>query len=209
MSGLCIFINRISGQLKHKLMKNMLKRVRSTAGVTLAELLAAMLILGLVSSGMTVGVRFAVDKYNQIMRDTEAEVLYSTLSTVISNELRYTTRADDEDGDGYVDTFFSHSFASKSEYARFSVCDDDGNIMTDDGAYGQICIGQSTPKRILAAAAYNRNLRARVQSVKYNSTDRIFTVTLSIANGQEEMFTQSFDVISLNIDKKDTASTEP
>ena len=69
----------------------MKRKCRSKRGFTLTELLAAVAILGLLSAAVATGVPVAVRAYRQVTTSAEAGVLCSTLSTALSDELRFAT----------------------------------------------------------------------------------------------------------------------
>lgn len=66
-----------------------MNKLRDRRGFTLTELLCAVLIVLLVSALLTVGVRFAGRTYNSSMQLSEAQELCSTLTSVISDKLRF------------------------------------------------------------------------------------------------------------------------
>ncbi|MBR2008586.1 MAG: prepilin-type N-terminal cleavage/methylation domain-containing protein, partial [Peptococcaceae bacterium] len=55
------------------------KKLHSKRGMTLVELLSALIILSLVTGGMAAAVSLGSQQYQKSMRDAEAMVLYSTL----------------------------------------------------------------------------------------------------------------------------------
>ena len=59
------------------------------AGMTLMELLCALAVVLLVSAGMVLGVSLAVRSYERSVTNSEAQVLCSTLQTIVNVELRY------------------------------------------------------------------------------------------------------------------------
>ena len=76
-----------------------MNKLRDRRGFTLTELLCAVLIVLLVSALLTVGVRFAGRTYNSSMQLSEAQELCSTLTSVISDKLRFCgTVTQDENG---------------------------------------------------------------------------------------------------------------
>lgn len=66
-----------------------MNKLRDRRGFTLTELLCAVLIVLLVSALLTVGVRFAGRTYNSSMQLSEAQELCSSLTSVISDKLRF------------------------------------------------------------------------------------------------------------------------
>ena len=66
-----------------------MSRLKSSRGMTFMELLCAVLILMMSTALVLVGVNLALTTYRANMEASEAQVLYSTLTTVISDKLRY------------------------------------------------------------------------------------------------------------------------
>lgn len=68
----------------------LINKLKSTAGMSIAEVLIATLILLLVASGMTAGVSLANRQFRRSMQNSEAHELYASLESILTNELRYT-----------------------------------------------------------------------------------------------------------------------
>ena len=66
-----------------------MKKLRSQSGMTLTEMLCALVVLMLISSLLAVGVRFAVQTNRTSMADSQAQMLCSTVTTAIADKLRY------------------------------------------------------------------------------------------------------------------------
>lgn len=58
-------------------------------GFTLVEMLCTIVIILLISALVVTGVQLGVRSYHRSVSDSEAQVLCSTLTTAISDELRY------------------------------------------------------------------------------------------------------------------------
>lgn len=168
--------------------------------MTVFELLCAVLILLLVSSGMASAVSLGVRQYQKSIRDSESKVLYSTLMTVLSNELAYTTdiRVDavDVSGKGNVLQFQSQNYVIEGNLST---------LMTDesgDNGYGQILLGNSKDTsesmRVLGKAAYANGLLAKVTSITYDNSNCCFSVYLSIGYQGTECYGGEFQVQNVN-----------
>ena len=66
-----------------------MSKLRDQRGMTLTELLCTIIVMLMVSALMAVGVGFSVRTYRSSMQRSEAQVLASTLTTAISDKLRY------------------------------------------------------------------------------------------------------------------------
>ena len=79
-----------------------MKKLRSQSGMTLTEMLCALVVLMLISSLLAVGVRFAVQTYRTSMADSQAQMLCSTVTTAIADKLRYCSGVTSEDGKVFI-----------------------------------------------------------------------------------------------------------
>ena len=70
----------------------MIKKLKSKSGFTFTELLAAVTILALILTAIAASVPAAVRSYREITAAAEAQVLCSTISTAVADELRYGER---------------------------------------------------------------------------------------------------------------------
>ncbi|MGN0169639.1 MAG: prepilin-type N-terminal cleavage/methylation domain-containing protein [Lachnospiraceae bacterium] len=183
-----------------KFQNNMWKKIRSNSGMSLLEMLCAVMILLLVSGGMTTAVSLAARQYQISMRGSEAQVLCSTLKTVIANELAYTTdiRVDtlNESGEGNVKMFQSQNYVIKGNLST---------LMTDESGingYGQILLGNSADTgesmNILGKASYSNGLLAKISSVTYSNRTCCFTLHISIGYDGTEYYGEDFQVLNVN-----------
>ena len=183
-------------------MSKIRKRLKSRAGMTLVELLCAVLILMLVSESLTLGTRFAKEQYLESMRTSQSVELYNTVQTILSNELRYTT---DVQMDGKnVSKFYSVTYAIQSDLTKLMTLDEQGQ---ETSGYGYLALGNTNSRtgkleynRILSNAAYTNGLRVKVDAFTYNLITKYFTVTLSIqADENDYISNRSFQVKALNL----------
>lgn len=164
-----------------------MNKLRDRRGFTLTELLCAVLIVLLVSALLTVGVRFAGRTYNSSMQLSEAQELCSTLTSVISDKLRFCGTVT-PGADGSLDHIFIQDLGSvEGEGAAFQV-----------DADGQLTLGST---KLLSSAAYPRGLRVRDVSLRYD-TSGIFTVTLQVGTVDSTLAETSFEVRRLNHTRK-------
>lgn len=152
--------------------------------MSLVELLSAVLVMLLVTSLLVLGVRIGTKAYVKSVSMSEAQILCATLTTLITDELRYagTIQAD---ADGRVG-FFSQNFGG-ADGAGVSYFAADEN--------GQITLG-GTP--ILSKRAYPYGLQAAI-TLSYAKPENRFTAILTVcgADGGELARTE-FEVEPLN-----------
>lgn len=86
-----------------KFLNNMKKcklfsKLHSGSGITMVETLAAVAILSLLAMMLSTGLFMAQDSYRQMTAEAETQLLLSTVSNIVSNELRYARDVDEENG---------------------------------------------------------------------------------------------------------------
>ena len=137
----------------------------------------------LVTSLLVLGVRIGTKAYVKSVSMSEAQILCATLTTLITDELRYagTIQAD---ADGRVG-FFSQNFGGADGTVSYFAADENG----------QITLG-GTP--ILSKRAYPYGLQAAVK-LSYAQPENRFTAILTVcgADGGELARTE-FEVEPLN-----------
>ncbi len=143
------------------------------SGFTLTEMLCTVLLVGLMSVGLVRGVTLASKQYNRSVRYSSSYQLFTTLQTLISNELKYTNKITVNGNE--VDEFYSVTYALENNLTRLYILDSDGNIT--DG-YGEVAIGDGTNfNHLLSTKSYSDSLGAKC---KITYTDGMFTVTLQV-----------------------------
>lgn len=151
--------------------------------MSLVELLSAVLVMLLVTSLLVLGVRIGTKAYVKSVSMSEAQILCATLTTLISDELRYAGTIQVE-ADGRVG-FFSQNFGGADGAVSYFASDENG----------QITLG-GTP--ILSKRAYPYGLQAAV-NLRYAKPENRFTAILTVcgADGGELARTE-FEVEPLN-----------
>lgn len=155
------------------------------AGMTLVELLCALAVVLLVSAGMVLGVSLAVRSYERSVAGSEAQVLCSTLETIVSDELRYAGTLKYDEG-GKVVGFFSQNHPDANlQHSRFTT-DDEGRVLLG---------GQ----KLLPNNAYPHGLQASVELTNYNEDKRIFTAVITVKDrGGDTLAETELQVKQLN-----------
>ncbi len=166
----------------HETLAKPLKEKRGRrGGFTIIEMLCAIVVLLLVSALMVVGIRLAVKAYHREVTHSEAQVLCSTIRTVVNDELRYSgTTSTSTSG---VISFFSDNYGKN---VSFSTSED-----------GQVYLGE---KKILSEKAYANGIMAYVTITAYDSSTHIFSATVLVTDtdGTTELASESFQVKQLN-----------
>ena len=155
-----------------------MKKLRNQNGLTLTEMLCMVIIVLLFSSLVAVGANAAVRSFRISMADSQAQELCSTLTTAISDKLRYcTVEADNTvfiQGVGYVE--------GTAE-----------NIFTVNDS-GQVYLGKN---KFLGAYAYPEGLKVQEFSVTYK--ENVFTVKFQIEDRRDTKLAEAnFQVKQIN-----------
>lgn len=154
-----------------------MKKLRNQNGLTLTEMLCTVIIVLLFSSLVAVGANVAVRSFRISMADSQAQELCSTLTTAISDKLRYcTVEADNTvfiQGVGYVKGPADKIFTADS---------------------GQVYLGEN---KFLGAYAYPEGLKVREFSVTYE--ENVFTIQFQIEDGRDTKLAEAkFQVKQIN-----------
>lgn len=152
----------------------MKKKLQTQSGMTLVELLVAMMIMLLAGVGMSIGLKSAIQVYDRSLFSSESLVLQDTINTTLGDYLRYATKEtiDGKElikingrGSGSIVSGVASagSFTEGDGYLYF-VVGDKKNLMLNSGAYSNM----------------------KVQYTSCNYEDGVFTVNYQIksANGK-------------------------
>lgn len=145
----------------------MRRKLRSEEGLTLVELLCTVVILTLLGLMLNTGLQMALRSYQDMTAQSEAQLLLSTLSDALADDLRY-AREVNTDAGGNLNTYRSDSYGS-----GVSLKIDNGQV-------------KANGKRVLPAGAYGngaykvvpRDGSANDLDVTY--ADGLFTVKLKV-----------------------------
>lgn len=157
-------------------MKKRYGKLRTRRGMTLTEILAAVLILALVAAGTAAGVGTSLRIYRQSVALSDAQTLSATLSIALMDELRY---AREPGGTGPA-TFTSSTFGPKVSVGA----NDDGRVTVG----GRELIGSGAYAGLTADAG-----------VYYTADTGLFSVTVKVCRADSDLIRQvSFSVRPLN-----------
>ncbi len=170
---------------------------KKTAGLTLTEMLCCVVILLLVSIGMVNGVSLAVRNYERSLMASESQILCSTLTSVVSDELRY---AGPVDWNKEPIAFFSPSYGRPCVFAQNGEHQVTLKPVDDSDFVG-------TGFNLLPGRAYHFGMQAKVTLAQKPGTEKIFLVTILITDSQErELVKNDFEVEKLNRDVDPTTT---
>ena len=164
-----------------------MKKLRNQKGLTMVEMLATVVIVLLFSGLVAVGADAGVRSFRTSMADSQAQELCSTLTTALSDKLRYCT----------VDTAGQKIFFQDLGYVEYT--GDDPMSVFSVNQDGQLELNK---KRFLGKAAYPQGLKIGDGfSIKFK--DNIFTVSFRIINREgTAMASADFQVKRINQEVK-------
>lgn len=179
----------------------MKRKLRSEGGLTLVELLCTVVILMLLGLMLNTGLQMAMRSYQDMTAQSEVQMLLSTLSDALADDLRYATDVDTDDA-GNLKTYSSDSYGSSS-----SLTIDNGQVMANG-------------KRVLPAGAYgngaykladdDKDGNGCADGLEITYADGLFKVKLKVeqTNGTVSAGTE-FTVRCLNRPKASNAEGAP
>ena len=164
---------------------------KKTAGLTLTEMLCCVVIMLLVSIGMVNGVSLAVRNYQSSLMASESQLLCSTISSLVTDELRYAGAVDwNAEPIQFGSPSYGRCYFSQNEKKQVTL-----NTVSEAGTD----TGKSY--KLLPSRAYHFGMEAEVtlkQKQKENSPNTFsVTIVVSAPNGAELAKSQ-FDVEQLN-----------
>lgn len=152
----------------------MREKLRDEQGLTLVEMLCAVAILILLGLMLNTGLQMAVRSYQDITARSEVQLLLSTLSDALADDLRYARDVETED-DGTLLRYSSDSYNSG------------GQASLEIGGNGQVTAGG---KRVLPSGAYgNGAYVVKSMKITYESQagGSFFTVQLKVGQTEGEI----------------------
>lgn len=168
----------------------MRRKLAGHEGLTLVELLAAVVILILLGLVLNAGLQMAMTSYRAMIAQSETELLLSTLADILADDLRYAE--DVAAKEGMLDSYFSDSYG---EGTRLRL--ENGKVYADGGGNSGL--------RVLPDGAYGLNGRYEVDAMEIGYADRVFTLKLSVKEKDGDIHAETeLAVRCLNPEKKES-----
>lgn len=163
-------------------------KLKNKSGLTLVEMLCCVVVMLLVSIGMVNGVSLAVRNYESSLMSSESQVLCSTLTNLVSDELRYSGAVNWE---ADPIRFYSRTYGSEYIFSQNDSKQVTLNEIQRDGTPAQ------RGYKLLPNRSYHLGLRASVTLSK--AKDNIFSVTILVTDSKDRELAQNvFEVEKLN-----------
>lgn len=174
------------------MLKKITKKLKDSKGVTIGEVLVCVLILLLASGLLTGGIVLASNHFEKSFRNSQSQVLSSTLMAAVEGELRYTSQVAVGGSEGAY-TLGSYVRPNSSDSVSFTAGDGRIKVKGADGI----------ELDLVAPGTYSHGLQAEIESVSVSSksvggTDEAtkLGVTMKITKADGELVEEvSFDVI--------------
>ena len=162
-----------------------MKKLRNQNGLTLTEMLCTVIVVLLFSGLVAVGANAAVRSFRVSMADSQAQELCSTLTSVISDKLRFCGTVTQDENGGLTQIFIQNVGSVEGKGDAFQIGED-----------GQLALGDG---HLLGSASYPKGLKVTAFTLRYDASTDIFSVTLEIGDRSRQTLSQtSFEVKRIN-----------
>ncbi len=217
-------------------MENLMKKLKQNKGFSLAELLVATLILLLTSGMLVVCIQLGIKQLYKNTQDSEAQMLCTTLSTAIQDELTYASdiRVSNTTA-GNTITFAKEGMSDSVGFYIASESEDSDaadpstfefTAVTDDSAFSAINLGKiylastdgsnniTNTYGLVSTGAYNienssyGSLRAGMQ---LSETSEGYQIKVNVYNGSDDttpLATKEFYVGKVTADRTDEVDVD-
>lgn len=175
-------------------------RLRSTDGFTLGEVLATVVLVGLLTLAVAAGIGVALNAYNDIRGYTEEQSLLNNAVTVVSDELRF---AYDISTISTTDNTII-VFSSPGRDTRFYLANDRSNGISlvgvlDPGDGTTPTPDQSAPLPLInTAAGTSGDTKLTAELTKLQYTNGLWTFAISVSGGGTTLTSGDLTVRSIN-----------
>lgn len=171
-------------------MKRLRKKLKSSRGLTLVEMLAAALVLSLLALMLQTGLFMAQNSYTTMTAQSESQLLLSTLTNLLSNELRYARNVETN---------------PSAQLVRYTSVNYGLNTTISLNEAGQL---QTHDRLMLSSGAYgNGTYRISSYSITYDNTTGVFDVDLTVTGPRDISNETQFSVRCLNSSGAEGGST--
>ena len=167
------------------------KKLRSRRGLSVMELLAAVLALTLLCLALGSGLNLAVHSYRVMTAEAETELLLSTAADAIMDELRFANPWAELGAGGKLVTYESQRYGP---YASIAI-DDDGHLVVKNPTAPEL------GHPLLSSGAYGKDgvyELALPDGISYDPSTHLFTFILEAKQADLADVEQSFTVRCLN-----------
>lgn len=162
-------------------MKRLRQKLKNSRGLTLVEMIAAAGVLALLGLMLHTGLFMVQNSYTKLTGESESQLLLSTLSDLLSNELRYARDVVTGEG-GKLQRYTSVNYGRNTSLS-----------LNEDAQL------EANNLRMLSSGAYgNGAYRIETWSIVYDETSKLFTVQLKVSGHNSISNETEFSVRCLN-----------
>lgn len=112
----------------------MKEKIENTGGLTLVEMLCAVVILVLLCLLMNTGMQMAARSYDRLTAESETQLLFGSLSDALTDKLRYCVVTENHDPAGVGAPEYKYSIGALDVTSGMVLVG--GDKLLPDGAYG-------------------------------------------------------------------------
>lgn len=159
----------------------MKKKLRGQKGVTLVEMLAAVAVLSLLGVMLQTGLQLALKSYHTMTAEAETQLLLSTVSDAIADELRYARDIRNENG-AFKD------YTSVSYGRRTALRVTDGQLIASPAG---------NDKRVISTGAYGNGVYS-IEEMEITYVAPIFHIHVKVSEAGGISAETDFSVRCLN-----------
>ncbi len=161
----------------------MKKKLRSSKGMTMTELLVALAVVALIGMSLAMGVSSAAKVYRDSTRLSEAETLCGTILTYLEDEFRYSRNVHNITTTDSSDPSISNNkviFTSQVYGADVGVILEGGKVMISGNAVSGNTVSQNEGYKLIADAAYTSGLMVQDCEISYEKESGQVTITIAV-----------------------------
>jgi len=165
----------------------MREKLRSSKGMTLTELLVALVVVSLIGTALSVGINSAAKVYRDATQIYEAETLCGTIITCLEDEFRFGRNVHDNTNGDVV--FDSWSFGNDVK-----VTFPEGKVLIGDVNLAEVLYVNSGGgnRKLLGDMAYTSGLKVlngdEQSKISYNDTDGQVTIKIAVGPDDETVY---------------------
>lgn len=172
----------------------MTRKWKDSRGLTLVEMLCAVVILVLLGLLINTGLQLAVHSYQDVTAQEELELLAASLSDALADDLRYAkTPIKAASGDTLLEYHSERYNISGTTSTKLSIGKGEENGGKDKGQL------YANDYRVLPSGAYGsggayvieKNDGTAGLTITYNEDTRLFTVDLTVKQAEGDLFAEA------------------
>lgn len=164
----------------------MTRKWKDSRGLTLVEMLCAVVILVLLGLLINTGLQLAVHSYQDVTAQEELELLAASLSDALADDLRYAkTPIKEANGDTLLEYHSERYNISGTTSTKLSIGKGEENGGKDKGQL------YANDYRVLPSGAYGSGGAYVIDNLEISYADGLFTVDLTVKQAAGDLFAKA------------------